>query len=46
MSREETTDKANIQRWLDAIEAETAENMKEFLRERQPMDVIVYPEDW
>jgi Ca-activated chloride channel family protein len=39
-------DETNMQRWLDAIEAETAENMKEFLRNQQPVDVIAYPEDW
>ncbi len=36
----------NLQRWLDAVEAETAENMKEFLRKQQPAAGVVYPEDW
>lgn len=36
----------NSQRWLDAIEAESAENMKEFLRKQQPGGAIVYPQDW
>jgi len=36
----------NLQRWLDAVEAETAENMKEFLRKQQPAGGVVYPEDW
>jgi Ca-activated chloride channel family protein len=34
----------NSQRWLDAIEAESAENMKEFLRKQQPGGAIVYPQ--
>lgn len=36
----------NLQRWLDAVEAESAENMKEFLRKQQPTQVVTYPEDW
>ncbi|UCD58964.1 MAG: tetratricopeptide repeat protein [Candidatus Hydrogenedentota bacterium] len=36
----------NLQRWLDAIEAETAENTKEFLRRQQSGEAIAYPKDW
>ncbi len=36
----------NLQRWLDAVEAESAENMKDFLRKQQPNRVVAYPEDW
>jgi Ca-activated chloride channel family protein len=36
----------SLQQWLDAVEAESAENMKDFLRRQQPNRVIAYPEDW
>lgn len=43
--RQELSEK-NLQRWLDSVEAETAENMKAFLRKQQPARVTAYPEDW
>jgi Ca-activated chloride channel family protein len=36
----------SLQQWLDAVEAESAENMKDFLRKQQPNRVVAYPEDW
>jgi hypothetical protein len=36
----------NIQRWLDAVEAESARNMKDFLKKQQPNQVFSSPEDW
>ena len=36
----------NMQRWLDAVENETAENIKDFLKKQQPVNVIAFPEDW
>lgn len=46
MNSENGPDEANIQRLLDAIEAETAENMKGFLRKQQPAAAVVQGEDW
>ncbi len=39
-------DKENVQRWLEAVEAESAENMKEFLRKQQQGQVVTNPKDW
>jgi Ca-activated chloride channel family protein len=36
----------NMQRWLDAVENETAENIKDFLKKQQPVNVTPFPEDW
>ena len=43
---EEAMSQENLQRWLDAVEAASTENMKEFLRGQQRGKVIVYPQDW
>ncbi len=38
--------KENVQRWLDAVEAETAKNMKDFLGKRQSGQVVTPSKDW
>jgi Ca-activated chloride channel family protein len=43
---EEAMSEENLQRWLDAIEADSTENMKDFLRRQQRGGAIVYPQDW
>lgn len=45
-SSEQSASDENIQRWLDAVEAESAENMKDFLKKQQPNQIVSYPEDW
>jgi Ca-activated chloride channel family protein len=44
--QEKNVDKENVQRWLDAIEAESTENMKEFLRKQQRGEVATNQKDW
>ncbi|MBI5115927.1 tetratricopeptide repeat protein [Candidatus Poribacteria bacterium] len=44
--QEKNVDKENVQRWLDAIEAESTENMKEFLRKQQRGEVAPGQKDW
>jgi hypothetical protein len=36
----------NIDRYLHAIEAESAENMKDFLRRQQPVEASAVSKDW
>jgi len=36
----------NVNRYLQAIEAESAEKMKDFLRRQQSQEVVVSPKDW
>jgi Ca-activated chloride channel family protein len=43
---EQSVSDENIQRWLDSVEAESAENMKDFLKKQQPNQVVSSPEDW
>jgi Ca-activated chloride channel family protein len=45
-SSEQSASDENIQRWLDAVEAESADNMKDFLKKQQPNQIVSYPEDW
>ncbi len=45
-SQEQSMDEKNMERWLDAVEAETAENMKEFLRKQQPTGETRKQKDW
>jgi len=45
-SQEQSLDEKNLERWLDAVEAETAENMKEFLRKQQPKGETRKQKDW
>lgn len=40
MSRE------NVERWLDMVEAESADNMKQFLRQQSPREPDGYSQDW
>jgi len=42
----EAMSKENVERYLEAIEAESAQNMKEFLRRRYHGEVVANPEDW
>jgi len=44
--QEGTMSRENVERWLDMIEAESADNMKEFLRQRSPREPAGYSEDW
>ena len=43
---EQNVSDENMQRWLDAVEAESAENMKDFLKKQQPNQIVSSPEDW
>jgi Ca-activated chloride channel family protein len=36
----------NVNRYLQAIEAESAEKMKDFLRRQQSQEVVISPKDW
>lgn len=45
-SQKQSMDEKNLERWLDAVEAETAENMKEFLRKQQPTGEGRRQKDW
>ena len=43
---EQSVSDENMQRWLDAVEDESAENMKDFLKKQQPNQIVSSPEDW
>jgi Ca-activated chloride channel family protein len=45
MSPGEMSDE-NMERWLNAVEDDTAENMNEFLKKQQPGEITVYRKDW